>query len=374
MDPVIRTLKARHPLEQVAARFVRLRRSGKYLVGRCPFHPDRTPSFAVDARRGRWRCFGRCATSWLDVIDFIGWLRHGVAWNAHDPAMFKEAMRELGELSSARCLVPSTWQLQTRETRGVTRNTPDAQMLLDRVAAIYRARLWATGAAPGTPLADLHGRGFADDTIRRAKLGYCAGDEILKYLRQNRIPMELARSTCLIDPERGDREFLRGRIVFPDFDRGERVLCLAGRKWAKALGPRSPKYLVLKGSDKPLYGWARLDKAACDRPVFVTESLPDGLTLTQWGLDALVTLGTVLKESHVRLITALLRPLVYVPHNDGGTGLAAAHTWRAAVGRGQILPLPDRVKDLNELALIPGGRQTFAAACAELVQKAPAGV
>jgi DNA primase len=248
--------------------------------------------------------------------------------------------------------------------------TVDTRTLLDRVAAIYRARLWAMGAAPGTPLTYLHQRGFADGTIRLARLGYCAGDEILKYLRQNRIPLDLARSLCLIDPERGDCEFLRGRIVFPDFSSDDHVLGLAGRKWAGALGPRSAKHLALKGWDKPLYGWARLDKDACDQPVFVTESLPDGLSLNQWGLDALVTLGTALKPPHARLLADLLRPLVYVPHNDGGTGLAAAQAWRAAVGRGEILRLPGQAKDINELALIPGGRRAFATAYAELVHPA----
>jgi DNA primase len=251
--------------------------------------------------------------------------------------------------------------------------TVDSRPLLDRVAAIYRARLWAMGAGPGTPLAYLHLRGFTDATIRRAGLGYCAGDEILKYLRQSRIPLELARGICLIDPERGDCEFLRGRIVFPDFGSDGHVLALAGRKWAKAMGPRSTKYLMLKGWDKPLYGWARLDKGACDQPVFVTESLPDGLTLSQWGLDALITLGTALKAPHARLLAALPRPLVYVPHNDGGTGLAAAQTWRTAVGRGEILNLPSQAKDINELALNPQGRRAFAAACAELLGIAPLG-
>ena len=61
----------------VRAHGVVLKKSGKQLVGKCPFHsPDKTPSFFVDPALGKWKCFGACAakgdeTSGGDVFRFL---------------------------------------------------------------------------------------------------------------------------------------------------------------------------------------------------------------------------------------------------------------------------------------------------------------
>lgn len=353
-----KTVKARRRIEEVAGRSVALRRSGKYLIGRCPFHDDRTPSFVVDVNTQRWRCFGRCATGWRDVIDYVGWEQHGAAWNTRDPEMFKEALRALGGGSATTLNLPPRVKAAS-PLPGRTPRPLDTQMLLERTAALYQRQLWMMGSGPVTPLAYLHRRGFSDETIRRAGLGYCCGSGLVKYLRQAGIPLELARAMGLLDPQRGDREFFRGRILFADYDQAGHVSHLCGRKWAEALNARAPKYLCLKGVDKPLYGWGRLDGQPGPQPVFVTESLPDGLSLGQWGLDALAVVGTALRDAHARLLAGLSRPILYIPHNDGGTGLSAVQQWRQAVGHGEILRLPEAIKDVNELAITPDGREVF---------------
>ncbi len=364
MNITTQQLKALHPIEEVAGHHVRLRRSGKYLVGHCPFHHDKTPSFTVNPATGRWRCFGRCATGWLDVIDFIGWQKHGAAWNARDPEMFKAVLRELnaGTLPIAQALPPRPPRANPKPVE----LSPDAITLLTRSASIYRARLWTMGNGSnglGTPLSYLRSRGFTDATIREAGLGYCAGDQVLKYLRHAGIPPELPRQLGLIDEEHGDREFFRGRIVFPEMDQSGQVIHLAGRKWSKRLGAKSPKYLALKGLDKPLYGWATLNRNPSEEPLFIIESLPDGLTLKQWGFKALITLGTALTETHARSLARLTRPLVYIPQNDEA-GLAAVQKWREVIGQGEVLELSIQIKgrlikDVNDLAAIPNGRERF---------------
>ena len=161
----------------------------------------------------------------------------------------------------------------------------------------------------------------------------------------------------LLDEAHGDREFMRGRIVFPCLDDEGCVMHLAGRKWANFIHPRAPKYLSLYGLPKPLYGLAQIKPGG--EPVLFTESLPDWLTLLQWGLDAICNLGTGLTPAHVDVLRRLGRPLVYVPqHDESGVGLEAVAAWREMVGRGAVLPLPDGVKDVNELA-VAGRRDDF---------------
>jgi DNA primase len=65
----IRRIKTEIPIERVISEYVQLQPSGKTIVGRCPFHDDRTPSFAVYPQNGNYHCFGCRAHG--DVINFI---------------------------------------------------------------------------------------------------------------------------------------------------------------------------------------------------------------------------------------------------------------------------------------------------------------
>src|SRR5687767_9252612 len=73
-------LKREHPMETVAARYgVELRRSGRALVGRCPFHEDRgRPNLYVYPDQDRWFCY-RCneggdALTWVQRIERVDFL------------------------------------------------------------------------------------------------------------------------------------------------------------------------------------------------------------------------------------------------------------------------------------------------------------
>lgn len=71
----IAALKARHDLSAIIGRDVRLKRSSHELVGLCPFHEEKTPSFRVNDTKGLFHCFG-CGASG-DIIDYVRW-RHGL--------------------------------------------------------------------------------------------------------------------------------------------------------------------------------------------------------------------------------------------------------------------------------------------------------
>lgn len=81
-------LKEHTRIEDVIARDVELRHSGRTFKGRCPFHKDRTPSFFVYPEEGRWWCFGACSDGG-DAIDFVQRIRN---------CTFREAVGELQRL------------------------------------------------------------------------------------------------------------------------------------------------------------------------------------------------------------------------------------------------------------------------------------
>jgi DNA primase len=65
----IQRIKSAMPVADVVGQYVNLRHSGRTLVGRCPFHDDRTPSFVVYPHSETFHCFGCRAHG--DVISFI---------------------------------------------------------------------------------------------------------------------------------------------------------------------------------------------------------------------------------------------------------------------------------------------------------------
>lgn len=364
MDPTTRApldeIKARHPLQDVAPRYVTdLRHTGTHLVGRCPFHDDRHPSFTVHLPTQTWHCYGASCELGGDVIDLVGHARFGRAWNSRDKSMFKDALADLegNRLPPLRQPVPASWQNPVA-WRPVELS-PGVQMLLHTAARLYHTTLLVVGQGPGTPYEYLRRRGFSDATIRQEAIGYAAGDLLLPALLACGLTLRAAAETHLLDAERRQREFMAGRVVFVERDRSGRVLHLIGRAFAPALSHQAPKYLSLKEMAKPLYGYARLDRRESDQPVLLVESPPDAITARQWGFDALANIGTRMKTEHAAMLARLKRPIVIVPHNDGGPGLAAAARWCELIGRGTLAELPDGVKDLNELGIRADGEHEF---------------
>ncbi|MCC6190628.1 MAG: hypothetical protein IT318_16485 [Anaerolineales bacterium] len=356
----VEEIKARHSLQEAAARYIPdLRHSGSNLVGRCPFHDDRHPSFAVHLPTQTWTCYAASCGLGGDVIDLVGHARFGRAWNSRDKAMFKDVLADLdgNHLPPLRQPLPPAWHAP-QSWRPVELG-PRVQMLLHTAARLYHTTLLAMGQGPGTPYEYLQRRGFSDATIGHEAVGYATGDLLVPALLACGLRISAAAEINLLDAERRHREFMAGRVVFVERDRNGRVLHLIGRAFAPDLSAKAPKYLSLKEMSKPLYGYARLDRRESDRPVLLVESPPDAITARQWGFDALANIGTRMKSEHAALLARLKRPLVIVPHNDGGAGLEAAVRWHELIGRGSLAELPDGVKDLNELSIRDGGEKTF---------------
>lgn len=358
--PTIAEWKRRYPLAEIVARYVpNLKHTGAHLLGRCPFHDDRHPSFAVHLPTETWRCYSAACDCGGDVIDLVGRAHFGQRWNSRDKAMFKEALGQLtgNTLPPLRQVIPAAWR-DARQWRPVEM-TPQAQLVLHLAARLYHTTLLQLGSGPNSPQAYLRQRGFGRACLRAEGLGYASGDLLGPALVASGLSRAQAAELNLLTGENHQREFLAGRIVFIECDRQGRVLHLIGRAFAPWLSEGTPKYLSLKDLGKPLYGYAQLDKRASQHPVILVESPPDAITARQWGWEAIACVGAHLKEEHAVLLGRLRRPLLLVPHNDGGVGLQAAERWLEKIGHGQIVPLPNEVKDLNELGQRPNGEAIF---------------
>lgn len=340
-------LKSRQRLEDVAAHYVQLRRSGARLVGRCPLHAEQTPSFTIDPARQQYRCFGCGAHG--DVIDLIQRLER---------LDFRGAIKHLGGEPAARDTASGGGR-PASSTQGecVTTLGAVAAQVLEMALHWWQDVLWRTPAA----LAYLQARGLDHATIQREGLGYADG-RVLLPLRWLRGGLEAAHDLGIIDRYGHDR--FSGRIIVPEVRNG-RPIWITGRLLAAQPGVWGSdyKYLTLTGVARPLLGY---DAAwAIARPkegLLVCEGPFDRLAALRWGYTAVATGGAWASPrttSELRSLLAHKHGSFLVPDRDraGHRGMLTmlAHLDLPPAAMPGVVRLPLEAKDLGALATCARG-------------------
>ena len=303
-------VKSKLTVVDVVGETVQLKKAGTTLKGLCPFHGEKTPSFIVTPARETWHCFG-CGEGG-DIFSFV-MRRDGVA--------FPEALRRLAQRAGV--------EIDERTTREDA-HRKRLHDVLDTAFAFYHAVL--TNSETGAPaLAYLRGRGFTDESIERAQLGFAPPDwdALVRTLERKRQigPAELTE-VGLAMPRRSGRgvyDRFRGRVLFPIRDATGNATGLGGRilpvtapaageqsphEASAAPDPDGPKYLnspatPLFDKSRTLYPLDRA-KAAIRKSgiAVIVEGYTDALMAHQAGFDNVVaSLGTALTPGQVALLT-----------------------------------------------------------------------
>ncbi len=303
-------VKSKLTVVDVVGETVQLKKAGTTLKGLCPFHGEKTPSFIVTPARETWHCFG-CGEGG-DIFSFV-MRRDGVA--------FPEALRRLAQRAGV--------EIDERTTREDA-HRKRLHEVLDTAFAFYHAVLMnsETGAAA---LAYLRGRGFTDEAIERAQLGFAPPDwdALVRTLeRKRQIGAAELTEVGLAMPRRSGRgvyDRFRGRVLFPIRDATGNATGLGGRilpTTAPAAGanppregsgapdPDGPKYLNSPATpvfdkSRTLYPLDRA-KAAIRKSgiAVIVEGYTDALMAHQAGFDNVVaSLGTALTPGQVALLT-----------------------------------------------------------------------
>jgi len=343
-------LKLANPIEDVVARYgIELRRQGRTLAGRCPFHSDGgRPNFAIFPTTGTFFCFRCCVGG--DVVKFV---------MLAEEVGFLEAVAHLAG-AAVRPVRASPKRLSRPTSTSVGERDTEASAVLQAAVTLYHHTLLAEPRA----LAYLSGRGLDRATIEQCRLGYATGEQLAAYLRWQRLPIGPALRVGLLT--RGGAEFLAGRIVVPDL-LGGRPVWLIGRALDEAPADDVAVHLGLPGP-KPLLG---VDEARHSPTVIVAEGSFDYLTLRMWGYPVVAMLGTHLRADLVDTLRAFGRQILVLDNDDAG--LEATLMLQQQLGDTAIpVALPDGVKDPSQLAGLPDGREQFAAALLRAVGKLPA--
>ena len=281
---VIREIHSRIDIAAFIGQYVTLRKRGRDLVGLCPFHGEKTPSFHVHPEDGFFKCFG-CGVGG-DVIAFVMKLEN---------LPFADAARMLAGKAGI--------ELETEDPRAARRRSERE--------AIYEANALATAYFERMLRSDIGAgardycakRGFAQGVLERFHVGYApeSWSGLTDELRAHGIDLAHAEKAGLVKQKQsgGYYDFYRNRLMVPTYATTGEVIAFGGRE----LGSAEPKYLntsttpvYTKGEHLFALNIARR-AAQADRKLIVVEGYLDCIALHQAGFEgAVASLGTAFTE------------------------------------------------------------------------------
>lgn len=241
-----------------------LRHNGHSHQWLCPFHGEKTPSFTVYSETRSWYCFG-CHKGG----DVIQWVQQ------YKGLDFKESCRYLQQFVQSRPPVPMIRPQIAKRKIAPTGDTWQSRASV--LVSESQNRLWKDSVATDA-LAYLHERGFSDETIRNAQLGYNIGK------KEQRTDWGLPLDSY------ADYVWVDNGIVIPFLSNGlpQRITIRRFPKVENAIGEER-KYKVLSGSANILYNGDLLDPTL---PALLTEGVFDALSVQQEAGDLIVSVAT----------------------------------------------------------------------------------
>lgn len=307
-DSFIQELRFRCDVESIIASYVNLKRRGRNLVGLCPFHSEKTPSFTVYPESQSFFCFGCSAGG--DVITFVRQME-----NLDYVEAIKFLAQKVGMTVPEDAVDDKASRLKTRILE------------MNRLTARFYHQCLID--AQGKPALDyLLGRALTPKTIRHFGLGYAPNDwrQTLNFLKSKGFSEEeiQASSLCLRGRNGGLYDQFRNRVMFPIIDIRGNVIAFGARK----LEGDGPKYL--NSSDTPVYKKSRnlfalnFAKNSKSDTLILAEGYMDVIALHQAGFEnAVATLGTALTPEQARLISGYAQKVV-VSYDSDEAGQKAA--------------------------------------------------
>ena len=315
-DSFIQDLLARVDVADVVGRYVQLKKGGINLLGLCPFHNEKSPSFTVSPTKQFYHCFG-CGAHGSAITFLI----------EHTGASFPEAVRTLA--SAVGMSVPEENRSPSQKAASSRRREEISQhtQVLDLAQKHYLSQLRESPAA----IRYLKERGLTGLIAKEFGLGWASADrQALSKVFPRYDDGILVESGLVIESEDGRRyDRFRERIMFPIRNAKGEIVGFGGR----IIGKGEPKYLnspetpvFSKGNE--LYGLFEARSAIrTEGCVIVVEGYMDVVGLAQLGVkNAVATLGTATTPTHIQKLLRASDKIIFSFDGDGAGRRAA---WRA---------------------------------------------
>lgn len=309
-DSFLQELKLRSDITEIASSYVNLKRHGRNMVGLCPFHGEKTPSFNIYTESGSFYCFGCGAGG--DVITFIMKIEN---------LDYVEAVKFLAQ----------------RAGMEIPENTYDDSLSKLRMR-IYEANREAARFFHATLLSQrgqsglnyLRGRALSDRTIRHFGLGFADDDwnSLCNHLKNKGFSeYEIYSANLAFKRKNGNGIYDRfvNRVMFPIIDLRGNVIAFGGR----IMTDEKPKYL--NTSDTPVFKKSENlfslnnAKSSGTRTLILCEGYMDVIALNQAGFtNAVATLGTALTNEQAVLMKRYADEVIICYDADGAGQKATA--------------------------------------------------
>jgi DNA primase len=279
-------------IEEIVGDYVNLKKRGTNLIGLCPFHNEKSPSFIVSPVKGIFKCFG-CGKAGNSVQFII----------EHDSLSFPEAIRQIAK----------KYSIQLEETE-VTAEIEHEKQLIESLYIInneakdfFQEQLLNTEEGKTIGLSYFKERGLLEETIKNFELGYSPkmSTSMYNHLKNKKFSIEIAQKAGLVSNSSID--FFRERIMFPIHNISGKVAGFGGR--VMITKPNVGKYInspetEIYNKSNILYGLFQAKKAIqkVDTCIIV-EGYLDVISLHQNGVENVVaSSGTALTSDQIRLI------------------------------------------------------------------------
>lgn len=312
-ENVIDEILLKADIESVVGRYVSLSRKGGNMVGLCPFHNEKTPSFSVNPSKNIYKCFG-CGKGG-NAINFIMEIEH---------LNYPEAIRFLGSL----------YGVEVPDTRDGAENDKSREKrkrvleLLKEAARFYYLQY-------NDPEAGVPARKYAEKraldkkTLDHFGIGYSpvSWDALRDHLTEKGYTEEeMLDSGIFKKSEKTGKAYdmFRGRLMFPIFDSFGNIIAFGGR----SLGSEMPKYInstdsLVYNKQNHLYA-LNFAKKEQSKQLIVVEGYMDAIAMHKAGFrNTVAALGTSFTDSQLKLCSRYCEEVVFFFDADGAGQKAA---------------------------------------------------
>lgn len=349
-EDIINEIKYRNDIETAVSQYVNLKRRGKNLVGLCPFHSEKTPSFTVYPENGSFYCFG-CGVGG-DVFTFTGLIEN---------LDYMESIKLLAErsgISLPQDGYDDSMQRLKKKIYDINRDT----------ARFFHSFLMSPGGK--WALDYLTGRGLTVKTIKHFGLGAApdSWDALIHHLKEKGYTeSDMLAANVIGKSERGgiyDR--FRKRVMFPIINIRGNIVAFSGRAMPGE-DKQAGKYV--NTADTPVYKKSEnlfginFAKSVCSERVILVEGNMDVISLHQAGFENTVApLGTAFTTEQANLLSRYTKEIVLMLDADAAGQKAVRRASGLLENTGlsvRVVVVPDG-KDPDEY-IKKNGKERFAA-------------
>lgn len=303
-------------IEEVVGDFVVLKKRGVNMIGLCPFHNEKTPSFTVSPAKGIYKCFG-CGKAG-NSINFI---------MEHEHYTYPESLRYL----AGKYHIEIEEEVQTVEQIESLNEKESLYNISAFAQKYFSENLFNTEEGKAIGYSYFKERDFTEETIKKFQLGYCIEkwDDFTSHALKNGYKHQHLTMTGLtIQKEEQYYDRFRGRVMFPIHNLSGRVIGFGGRilgsDKSKAKYVNSPESDIYHKSNV-LYGLHFAKNAIINfNNCYLVEGYTDVISLYQAGIQNVVaSSGTSLTTEQIRLIKRFT-PNITILYDGDAAGIKAS--------------------------------------------------